>query len=186
MFTKKLIMVVIAIGFLAGHQLPVSHGQSGPSFVGVWRLTIQFSPQLSPFDYAVVARPSPGFKPDDFGPVPDDKFGEGLVIGPCFAAKASGLTWRHTPRIGSPATGVSLTFEVTSATSPSTIVIRGNFSPDGNRIVGGKCIVISDNTEASQVQPGQVFDDKIGQVVTLVPFTLERVRSMSCGGVDVP
>ncbi|MBI3951982.1 MAG: hypothetical protein HY314_16170 [Acidobacteria bacterium] len=183
-----LVLALVVFALLSAFNVPISRGQSSPSFVGTWKLTLDFSPGPV-FTYGVVARESKGFKPEDFlGPQANPNIGDGLVIGPCElgpSGKANGLTWRHTPKAGSPATGVELVFTTTSRSSPSSTIIRGPFSADGNRIEG-KAIVVGDNTDPATVTPPNVFDSTIGRDVTLIPFVLERMEQVQCNAITIP
>jgi len=185
-----LVLALVTFVFFSAFNVPVSQGQIQSRFAGVWKLTIDFdgpNANNAPiFTYAVVAQESPGFKPDDGGPDHNPVLGGGFVIGPCElgpAGKANGLTWRQTPFAGDPATGVSLTFDTTSRSSPSTTIMRGPFSADGNRIEG-PAIIIGDISDPNHADA----DPRVGFNVSRAggTFVLERVQSITCGFVTVP
>lgn len=172
MSKKTRILAVASLLVVSSLTAPVSRSQVSFDFKGTWYLTLNFGPGAPTFNYGVVAEASPGFL--DLAIQPNDNFGGGLVIGPCQfgpLGRASGMTWRGTPLTGADATGVSLTFEVPSGRTPSTIVLRGDFMTP-NRIEG-TAIIIGDNTNASASD----FDPNVGYDVNLGTFVLERADS---------
>lgn len=182
---STVVSVFVLIATFGFSPMPVVEAQN--SFVGTWRLTLDFSP--GPIQtFGVVVKASEGYKADEDGPQPLTTLGHGLVIGPCGsgpAGRAMGLAWRHVPLSGSPATGFDMTFEFTSARTPFTAIIRASFPAQGNRITG-QAAIVGDNTDPSRVTPPTVFDPVLGREVNLIPFVLERVDSFQCGLITVP
>lgn len=179
MLRKTMLFLILTLALVSAFYAPVSQGQAGNKFAGIWYMTLDLGVSgLPPFILGVRATESEGVEElgnGQPGPLPNPNFGGGTVIFSCaqgIAGRATGLAWRHTPLTGANPTGVSFSFELISGRTPTTYVLRGTFTtPDR---IEGRGVAIGDNSNPM----GSGFDPAVGYDVAPVTFVLERGRSL--------
>lgn len=158
------IISAIAILILVPMALDdLTRAQAAFSFAGKWKLTLNFGEGAPTFTYEIEAKTSR-----------EDLIhqGGGTVTGPLELgplARINGLSWRHVVDSGGNVVGVSLTFEIFSARTPVTVLVRGT---PGDKIEG-EAIIIEQTADPSSPS----FDPKIGYNISRDPFELERLSA---------
>jgi hypothetical protein len=166
---RKIVASIALFVFLGLSGPHISQAQPANSFIGKWRLTFQLPGVPFPFNYEIVAEGAPAN--EAIGVDATTRHGVGTVTGLldlCPNCRIIGLTWRHTPLTGAMPTGVTLSFEAPSPSSPSSFNLRGAFAtPDR---IEGMVFQISDDPTSTNPN----FDPKLGYVVNTATFVMTR------------
>jgi hypothetical protein len=166
---RKIVASFAVLVVLALSVPYTSQAQDAPSFVGKWSLVVQLPGVPFAFNYEVVAQGAPADDPRGVGTT--TRHGTGTVTGLldfCPACRVVGVAWRHTPLTGAMPTGVTLSYEAPSGSSPSSFNLRGTFMTADR--IEGTAINIGDGTDSANAD----YDAKIGYVVTKGTFVMTR------------
>jgi hypothetical protein len=122
------------------------------------------------FNYQVVAEGAPAN--DSLGVPASTRQGIGTVAGLiefCPGCIVRGLSWRHTPLNGSMPTGVGMSFESPSNSSPSTFILEGAFMTADR--IEGRATAFGD--PLANTNPNDI-DSRFGRTVSVGTFVATR------------